>query len=304
MREISSARLKQFFLILLVLPLWMAAERTFQSDIRPLKFAAKRDKESLVALDKLGAELLSRYQQPQEQGEIYYYLAHQHAQGGIHVYSQKVIDYAYKALSYPVTPDQKMRLYIYRGDAFQVLDRKKTFAERRRESVDSYLQGLKDMKSFQLPDKPPDLPQSPPFNVMASTEQQIRENQESQQKYREALDHARFIQRMIRNRDVLQGQIVWLYGSRPLATEELRAAAKNALGEGKELDRLMTAVNDRIAKLPPELATGTPLDQPSPPDPVNRSLRYLLFISPLLAIGGILLVIRLRRRTQRVGGSQ
>jgi hypothetical protein len=148
------------FLILFTPSLMMAAEENFQSDVQRLKFLQRRDKVSLIAMDKLGEDLLSRYQQPQQRGEIYYYLAHQHAQGGF-IFPQKAIGYARKAIQYPITPNQKMRLYIYRGDVLYVLNDKKPFTEKRRESVDSYLQGLKDLKSFQLPDAPPDVPNPP-----------------------------------------------------------------------------------------------------------------------------------------------
>lgn len=308
MYKISCARWKHVFLILLPLPLWMAAEKTFQSEMKPLKWPKKRDKTTLITLDKLGEELLSRYHQSQQQGEIYYYLAHQHAQGGM-VFPQKVIDYAYKAVSHPLTPDQKMHLYVYRGDAFMVLNRQKRLEERRREAVDCYLQGLKDLKSFQLPDIPPVVPNNPPLPPMAmrayKTEQDAREAsrifKEEGQKYMKAREHAEFIRTMMKHRDVLQGQIVALYGRRPIATEELKNKATSILGEGKELDRLMTAVNDRIAKLPPDQTPNmTPVETAAP----AMSSKYLYLsiaagAGAVLAIG--LLILFRWRRAKRVG---
>jgi hypothetical protein len=81
------------------------AEGNFQEDVKRGKFWMKRDKASLIAMDNIGEDLLQRYREPQQQGEIYYHLAHQHAQGGL-VFAQKVIDYANKTLKHPLTPDQ------------------------------------------------------------------------------------------------------------------------------------------------------------------------------------------------------
>jgi hypothetical protein len=223
MNVMREMRLQWGFLILLIMPMLVADEGNYQADVRRIKLWTRRDKQSLIEMDKLGQELLTRYRQPEEQGEIYYYLAHQHAQGGL-VFTQKVIDYAFKALEYPVTPDQKMRLYVYRGDAFQVLDRKKPFAERRREAVISYLQGLRDLESFTLPDTPPAVPNTAPkpFPLFLK-EDEARKFEEERQKYIKAREHAEFIRTMMMHRDVLQGQIVSLYGRRPVATDGNRS---------------------------------------------------------------------------------
>lgn len=309
MYEIANRKRKWGTLIIfLMTPLCVAAERSFQSDVQRIKCWQQRDKSSLIALDNLGKELINRYQEPQQQGEIYYYLAHHHAQGGL-IFPQEVVDYASKALACPLTPDQKMRLCVYRGDAFQVLNRKKPFTERRREAVISYFQGLKDLKKFHLPDTPPNIPNTPPtpkiFEMSTGKEadRAQRKFEEDQKRYLEERDRAEFTRTMMMHRDVLQGQIVALYGRRPVATEELREMATRILGEGKELDRLMVAVNDKVAKLPPEeKSTLTPVENPVPAS--ASKYRYLLAVLGAgAALAALLLLLSRWRRGQRQADS-
>jgi hypothetical protein len=296
MYGVRGARWGWGILLLLFVPMAGDAGGTYQSDIQRLKSWVKRDKTSLLTLDKLGQDLLRHYQRQQQQGEIYYFLAHQHAQGGL-VFPQKVIDYATKALERPVTPDQKMRLYVYRGDALSVLDRKSPFAERRREAVASYLQGLYDVKGFQLPDTPPDVPNNPPkflgpVGSAEATQQAFQKYEEEQRKYVQARERAEFTRKMMTHRKVLQGQIVAMYGRRPLATEELRSLATKTLGEGKELDRLMAAVGERVAKLPPEKTprmVPIPVAPPVAAVPPEASSTYL-YLGLGLGAGAVLTV--------------
>lgn len=291
-------------IVILLTPVLVAAEEKFQADLHRIKFQRQRDKESLIAMDKVGEDLLRRYQQPGQQGEIYYYLAHQHAQGGL-LFPDKVIDYACKALECSVTPDQKMRLYVYRGDASQILDRKKPFMERRRDAVISYLRGLKDLKSFQLPDKPPIVPNDAPFpsgprGSAEKTRKAQQQFEEARQQYLEARERAEFTRTMMKHRDVLQGQIVSMYARRPLATEELKETATSFLGEGKELDRLMAAVNDKIAKLPPEVASPSPIPIEAPAPTVSSKHLYLsIVIGAGAFMSAVILLLSRWRRSRR-----
>jgi hypothetical protein len=110
---------------------------------------------------------------------------------------------------------------------------------------------------------------------------------------------------MLMHRRVLQGQIVALYGRRPIATEELKRTATNVLGEGKDLDRLMTAVNDKVAKLPPEVKqTMTPIETAPPPTPSKKYLYLSIAMGVGAVLAVVLLVLSRRRRASRGAGAK
>src|SRR5207302_11050939 len=78
---------------------------------------------------------------------------------------ERVTAYAEKGLEYPLDPGQTMRLYVYLGDALQVANHKKPFVERRKLAVMPYLRGLKDIRKYNLPTTPPDLPAVSRYHV-------------------------------------------------------------------------------------------------------------------------------------------
>jgi hypothetical protein len=190
------------------------------------------------------------------------------------------------------------------------MDRKKPFAQRRREAAGSYLQGLTELKRFQLPDAPPSVPNNAPFppgpqGSEEATQKAFRIFEEERQKYLEARERAEFTLKMMMHRKVLQGQIVSMYGRRPIATEELRSMATAALGEGKELDRLMASVREKVAKLPPE-TTPKMVPIPAAAATAETSSAYL-YVGVALGVGAVidvtLLLLSRRRRAPQEGTS-
>jgi hypothetical protein len=258
-------------------------------------------KTPLDEVDRRGEELLKKYSNPRDRGRIYYQLAHVHAQSGVRR-PEQVIAYAEAALQCPLGLSQQLRLYTYWGDALGVSKEKKPFAARRTEAAAIYLKGLREVSALKLPEKPPE-PEPMTFFNGPDAEENRRKGQEQWVRRRQ-IDYQR---EMIKHRDVLQGQIVSLYGRRPVATEELRDTATKILGEGKALDRLMAAVEAKVAKLPPEdknsrTAAMTPA-KPRSPHSKFRTLGLLIGSGVALVFTLVLLFWRTHRTRQEGAGS-
>jgi len=197
-------------------------------------------------------------------------------------------EYARKALTFPLEPPQKLILYVYMGDAFQVEDWQKPFPAKRAKAVVPYLEGLKETQRQHLPAK---APESPPVGAsdIPPSDPGYAEYKRQHVEALRAWEVAQAQKKMIGLRDVLVHQIVGLYTRPPYATEELKSIATNILGEGKEFDHLMAAVNDKVAKLPPgERQDETPMEAIAP---AMRS-KYL-YLSIALGVGAVIAVVLL-----------
>lgn len=130
--------------------------------------------EELFEIDKLRAgfdtpfdevekrcnKLLQKYTKPEEQGRIYYELTKVEGQSGLQR-PAKAIEYAKKALEFPQDPWRKVRLYGYWGSAIEVTHRgthDEEMAKGRREAVIPYLQGLRQLQQYNLPEVKPPIP--------------------------------------------------------------------------------------------------------------------------------------------------
>src|SRR5262249_36349754 len=147
-----------------------------------------------------------------ERGQIYYMLAHVHAQSGL-VHPERVIEYAQKALAQPLEPLQVPRMYVYWGDAVQVSRGNEPLTERRKWSAVVYLAGLRELLQHPLPAKAPQLPgvtrglvrDAPPG----------REGEEARRTHAQKMEAgpgAESVGAMIQHRNVLTGQHAALYG--------------------------------------------------------------------------------------------
>jgi RNA polymerase sigma factor (sigma-70 family) len=190
-------------------------------------------------IDEQGRALLTKYPGPKERGQVYYHLAHIHAQTGLRR-PARVVEYAKKALEHPLGPSQRARLYVYWGDAVQVARANDPLAERRKWAALPYLAGLKELLALKLPDKAPPLPDFPPVELARGEAdpqaEQLRKQRESARRL------ATFQGEMIKHRDVLTRQIVAMYGRGPSAEAELGELAGRVLQERRAVDRLMAAV--------------------------------------------------------------
>jgi hypothetical protein len=207
---------------------------------------------SLTEMDQLAGKLLRGFRDPVERGQIYYHLAHVHGQSGLH-FPEKVMEYAGKALELPLQPGQRFTLYVYWGDAHRVAKRPVPPAEKRRWAAGRYLEGLKLLLPYRLPEKAPELPVVAGFNdVMPRGDpadpvfiRQLQEWFREKDKYDKAWAarrQAELIRGLIWEREVLAGQIVSLYHPEPAAWGEIRHIASAVLGDRAAVERLLAAV--------------------------------------------------------------
>lgn len=207
----------------------------------------------LARVDQHGAELLAQYTDEKSQGEIYYLLAHIHAQSG-QAQPRKTVEYAKNGLDYPLSPDQRMRLYVYAGDArsLSAFDDNEPFENARRAAAAFYLRGLKEIQSnHQLPDR---LPVRPPPSAedrqMSPDHPNFREWLQRQREESKKYEVDPLVKTMFEHRKVLMGQLVYLYSRRPYASGELRDLASNSLGDDNPAAKLMDQLDVKLASIP------------------------------------------------------
>jgi hypothetical protein len=193
-------------------------------------------------VDEVGRTLLKKYPGPKEQGQIYYWLAHVHAQSGL-VHPERVMEYARKALEQPLEPLQVPRLYVYWGDAIQVGRAKDPPAERRKWSAVIYLAGLREVLEYSLPAKAPELPVIKRASTLRLGRGGI--NEETRRRLAEqvaARRKAEFVREMVQHRNILVGQLAGLYQQGNVAPDELRQLAAGVLRNLWAEDRLLRAL--------------------------------------------------------------
>lgn len=203
-------------------------------------------------VEKICQSLLQEYTTPEEHGRIYYQLAHVYAQSGL-VKPDKTIQYAEKALGYPLESVKRLRLYLYWGDAIQVTHagvRGKQLVAARKEAVMPYLMGLKETLGHGLSEKRPELPvlvdrqrySGPPdteeyHKARRMVEQQVQARKLAKQQYH-----------MFELRDSLTNQTAYLYSRFPFASNEIEQLARKMLEDEAAVERLMKAVKEAVHK--------------------------------------------------------
>ncbi len=215
--------------------------KELRAELRRLDGLRQGRQTPLAEVDELGRKLLETYTGAKERGQIYYQLAHVHAQSGL-AHPERVIAYARKALEHPLEPLQVPRMYVYWGDAVHVTRAKEPLVARRKWSAVIYLAGLREMLRFPLPGKAPEVP------VMArglGRDADPRSAEGTRRRLAEiaaARRKAEFQGAMIQHRNILTGQIAALYHRHPVAPEEMRALAEGVLRDPRSLDRFLRAV--------------------------------------------------------------
>jgi hypothetical protein len=209
------------------------------ADLRDKLDALRNGEARPAKIDEQGRALLKKYPGARERGEVYYHLAHVHAQTGLKL-PGRVVESAKKALEHPLDAERRARLYVYWGDAVQVARANDPLAERRRWAALPYLAGLKELLALKLPDKAPALPDFPAINLARGETdpqaEQLRRQREAARRFAELKG------RMIKHRDVLMGQIVAMYARGPSAEAELAELAGRVLQERRAVDHLMAAL--------------------------------------------------------------
>lgn len=267
-----------------------------QRELRQLDSLRKGRETPLAVVDQRGEELLRKYPDPKGQGQIYYQLAHIHAQSGL-TRPERVVEYAKKALGYPLEPSQRMRLFVYWGDALRVGNPKEPFPANRRSATAPYLEGLKELLKDKLPDKAPELPPVFAYQV-DGPEAEVERVREQHKKAVAARKQAEQLGEMVKHRDVLVGQIAGMYGRKPFATEEVSELAREALGDSPEYDRLMRSVQAEVAK---RAGDPEPVGGPTPRQEDPGGHWYYIAAAAVIAAVAVGLLVFLHRRRGRAG---
>lgn len=233
--------------LLLLTPAFASAQ-TLQQDLHALDLLRKGFDTDLDAVNRRGDELLEKYEEPQEQAQVYFMLAHVHSQSGMQR-PKEIRTLAKKALeSKLIAPDQRATLYSYLASTHEADREVKDFAERRRKAIAPLLAGLKELTAFNLPEKAPELPLLVP-GVIGDREAVERRRAEAE-RAQAARERAKRIGELIFRRNVLRDQIKGLYLREPPADDELQELASEVLGD-EAIGELLTAIKterERIAK--------------------------------------------------------
>ena len=238
-------------LLLGLLP-FAAQAQSLEADLRALDAMRKGLDTPLDEVDGRGEALLKQYEEPAQQAQIYYQLAHVHAQSGMKQPAQ-ILKYAQTALdSKLVTPEQRGVLYSYIGSAHEVDPTTKDFATRRKRAGEAMLKGWQELNAFGLPDAAPELPPFPAIgDRFGDPVEQARRQREAEAAQRARQEVAR-IRDLVQRRAVLKDQLRWLYARDPVADEELTTLATKEVGAdlAKGLLQDVKAERERRIKKP------------------------------------------------------
>lgn len=240
---------RKALLVLAMLPGFIGAQ-TFDQDIVGLDRLRDGTKTPLSRVESRALELLERHRAPEQHGQIYYQLAHTFAQSG-QQQPDKTIEYAKRALEFRLTPQQRLRLHVYAGDASRLGNDKP--AAKRKAAAIAYLQGLQEIEKRNLPDSPSKPPPRPAGGPTQAADQPLTELQRNHRRAMEAWQEFEMQRDLLKYRDMLVGQLVDLYARRPIATEELNRLTDEMLTNASLLQQIKQRVTEAIAKLPPAL---------------------------------------------------
>ena len=133
-------------------------------------------------------------------------------------------------------------------------------AAARPESVTPYLQGLRAALQYNLPDDPPEIPRGG-INLIDRSPggaENMRRAQLLQEARAKAAETAIRQGELIQMREILIGQVVFLYSRKPFATDEIRALATQVIADDHLVGRLMGAVEDAVNERTTTGGPGTP----------------------------------------------
>ena len=219
-------------------------------------------------VDEMGRRLLDRFHKPEEQGQIYYELLHVHGQSGLQT-PEHMIDYAAKALKFPLGSRQELMVYIYWGDVLNVRKTEQPWPKQRIEAAAVYLKGLKRVWQYHAPESPPELPDPPPIDDSPDGPEHEARRREME-RYMALRNEADFIKELIYQRHIFIRQIADMYHRRPATAAEieaLRQQAQEIVGDDAAVARLMAAVQ---ASEPLEHGDDRPKDRGVPePDRIE-----------------------------------
>jgi len=204
-------------------------------------------------VEKRGKELLAEYTAPEDQGRIYYELTQIHGQTGM-VHADLVVQHAQKALTLAVDPFQRFRLYVYWGVSIFIgnihkpREQQKPLYEVRRVAVRPYLEGLKEMQKYEIPEKLPDLPGGGVrYDDIKEDSPEYKQFKKMNEDHMAAWMEAQFDRKLWFSHQTLMNGVIDLYSRPPFAATELRQLATKILDDPEKVDALMKRIEAKGA---------------------------------------------------------
>lgn len=238
-----------------------------EKELDELKKLHLGEKTPFEQAEKKCNELLEKYTEPEEQAMIYYHLAVVYSQSG-QIKPDKTIEFSKKALEFPLDPIERLRIYIWWGDAIQIANggvRGQDLVVARRKAVMPYLNGLNESLSIQYPKytQPENLPEEQ--NVKTDSRDNIgpflRRRKTEQRKALYEWKKARFEEDLNQHKRILTDQVSYMYSRFPWASDEIRELATKILEDETAVDNLMSSVDEAVKKRAEQLDWA-----PEPPD--------------------------------------
>jgi len=241
---------------------------TLEKELNEVNKLRNSEKTIFEQAEKMCNELLEKYTEPEEQARIYYQLAVIYSQNEQRI-PDKIIEFSKKALELPLDPIERLKLYVWWGDAIHIAHRDARNQERvvaRRKAVIPYLDGLKENLSLQYPKytQPENLPEEQ--NVKADPHGSFLLRRKAEQ--RKALyewKKDKFERDVNRLKKTFISQISGTYSDLPWASDEIRELSTKILEDKTVVDDLMSAVGEAMEKRLEELgwAPESPDNSPS-----------------------------------------
>jgi hypothetical protein len=243
---------------------------TLSSELYKIRKASYGPSANIQMLEEKCLGLLEIFKAPDEIGEIYYNIEFMYTQSHW-TDSQgnaKVLQYAAKALEYPLPLSQQVRLL---HENTQALEKKYAGVKggelakiRREEVVLPALEGIKRTLDNKIPNSTLPLPKNTFTGLhtagyiydpekdknVEEFHKRIQEQQEAIQKENERftaeLDKVREINATIRSRQICEDRVVAIYTKKPYATAELRQIALRVLEDQSVVERIVNRVSETI----------------------------------------------------------
>ncbi|MBC7820064.1 MAG: hypothetical protein IAG10_24540 [Planctomycetaceae bacterium] len=207
-------------------------------------------------VEKLANELLDKYTAPADKGRIHWQAAHVYGQSDIRGHAADVMRHAKEALKYERDPIQRGWLFMYLGNAAELLDSEpKNFVTRRAEATRWYLKGYLELLPFNLPDKAPELPPVGKIggDLRAASDGEVDPEQVAAEVHHAAQMKARkdaeFTRELVSRRDVyfsrlndLYERMHKLYDKDASAEGQLREIASDVLRDQTVIEQVLGRV--------------------------------------------------------------
>jgi hypothetical protein len=238
-------------LLFCLLSLPAFAAEGLQAELRFLDGLRKGFETDLTEVDRIGKELLEKYDAKADQAQIYFMLCHVHSQSGMRT-PEQILKYAEAALETKlIRPDQRATMYSYMASAYEVSKEPKEFEKRRAKAIAPLLTGLNEMQAFELPEVQPEFvagerPLIGDFADPAAAER-ARLAREAYARRRAEYERTR---ELVFRRNVLRQQVKDLYSRDPQADDELRDLATKAIDKetAEALMKIVEAERERQKK--------------------------------------------------------